>query len=318
MNNCVKHNNDDINKLFKQACDLYEEKSYDESLNILFHLVESHKDEISYSETLFYISGCLIFKDKITDGLHYLIEAERGIKVEENELLFLEIMDYMGYCYKTLKNFKKGLTSFKRGEKYLHLWENNDYINRKFWYLIAKADCYLGLNNHESALEEFRKQESILSSIQNEEDRKMFSSIIYFNITRELFFFKKNTDSYDILSKVNYQYLNDAYKQAYFMVNINLNICLFKYSNVIDNYLIYEKIGILDNNKAHIYNWVGTAYYYINNIREAKRYFKKSLKYDDDVKWAHKNAREYLQKYCFTEKKYRILNWSKHFLQPLL
>ncbi len=310
MTNCLKHNKDEINSLFKQAQELFDSESYEKSKVILLHLIECHICEIKKEEVYFYLGGCLVFQEKFEDGLKYLIDAERELDDEKNKLLFLEIMDFMGYCYKSMKDYDNAIDSFKKGEKYLILWEGDKYY-RRIYFLLAKTNCIFYLHEYSNALREYKKIELLLPYLLADEFDKN-SSIVYLHIAETIMFLDNLKVSEEYMNKININHLDYSYKHSFFRLQITLKSLQKKYQEVIQEFLLYEEFGISEYNKAIVYDWVGSAYYFLKNIKEAKIYLKKSLLHEDKTKWAHKNARELLSKYCFSEKKYALLLWCHH------
>ncbi|MCP4566539.1 MAG: tetratricopeptide repeat protein [FCB group bacterium] len=119
-------------------------------------------------------------------------------------------------------------------------------------------------------------------------------SIILFEIGRVYTWIDNLDKASHFLNKVNLRFLHDNHLADYWRAMLWLFIRMGKYKSAIKMFKHLEDYDEDDVNISEIYCLRGFAYYKIGKKDEARRDFKKALKYPIHNDWVKEDCEQYL------------------------
>jgi len=218
---------------FNHAVELFNQKNFQGSLNILLKLKKNNKNDLNLN---IYISFNLMFLKKYAEALEYLLQIEKS-----NDQI-PQLHFNMGICYEKLHNHKLAIASYlktiKFNPKYL-----NAYLNLEKIYL-NNGDVEEALSLLLKANQRLPNEESINLNISNiyKDLGKIDLSIVYCKKILE-----KNSNNIFALNNLAQNYIElDQYEEALmvlqkaekinekFLLTLHNMALVYKYLNHLD------------------------------------------------------------------------------------
>jgi len=274
------NNTSDIEKqsdeIYAQAQSSFSEGNYDYAIELLKRLLKQYPELFNLWNLNLWLGRCYCEIKKYADAIPYLLEAHKELNKagkKENELCYLQILDYLGTAYWGVADFEAALVHLEEGEEYIHNYSQDVWQGDLVHFRTIKGRVYERLTKLSDAISQFKIAKSLIPSDNSQSSRL---SVINYDLGRAHHFLDDQETASEYFGKVEFENLPKEYYRDYYFYMARHLCWIKKYSEALNYFHKLEGIGIDNMMGAEIYNIAGRAEFHLGDLKNAKRYLQKS------------------------------------------
>ncbi|MEP0827473.1 MAG: tetratricopeptide repeat protein [bacterium] len=284
--------NQRVSELFDKGVELYNEFKLEEAISVFTDLLENYSEEIPLSNIHQWLGLSYAHLPNYDLATKHLLIALDGCDTGLDRLVILDKLGYVNYAQ---SNYTESLQYYNKAESLIELYNNKEWYSNHYLHYLNKGRCKLYLGEHSLALQDFERALGIVNQYSDQSDSAADANLLGLEIGIAAVYTRQLEKADAFLSNVNIGLLDNTCLPHFYFNRGKLGILRKNYALALENLTKYEKLGVIDENKAEAYCLLGVSYYHTYQDAEAKRYFTMALEYPAESEWIHEKCSEYLQ-----------------------